>query len=106
MLTYFLDTSALVKLYRREAGSVRLEALARGRSTDDVFVVSILAEVEVASAVQRAVEVVRAPGLRSYDAVKLASALETALKEKGREVVFVSADREQLSAAQAEGLQY
>jgi uncharacterized protein len=49
---YYLETSALVKLYVREAGTDRLLALT-GRSSENRFAILALARVEFRSAVRR-----------------------------------------------------
>lgn len=51
MLFYFFDTSVLVKRYHRESGSDRVNAIFDDQ--DNVLIVSELAIVEVASALQR-----------------------------------------------------
>lgn len=51
-----------------------------------------------------AVRVVKVHGLRAYDAVHLASALEVARQYRLEPLMFVFSDRQQLSAAQAEGI--
>ena len=50
MPAYFLDSSALVKAYRREAGTDRLTQLLNG---PDPIIVARLAQVEVSSAIVR-----------------------------------------------------
>lgn len=51
MALYYLDTSALTKLYVRESGTDRMFALARG--TGNTFAVLTLARVELYSAIRR-----------------------------------------------------
>jgi predicted nucleic acid-binding protein len=51
MLFYFFDTSALVKRYHRESGSDRINAIFDDQG--NVLIISELAIVEVASALQR-----------------------------------------------------
>jgi len=51
MLFYFFDTSALVKRYHRESGSDRINAIFDDQ--DNVLIISELAIVEMASALQR-----------------------------------------------------
>lgn len=51
MLFYFFDTSALVKRYHREPGSDRINAIFDDQ--DNVLIISELAIVEMASALQR-----------------------------------------------------
>lgn len=52
MAIYYLETSALVKLYVREAGTDRLLSLA-GRSSGNRFAILALSRVEFRSAVRR-----------------------------------------------------
>ncbi len=52
MALYYLETSALVKLYVRESGTARMLELATA-DADDRFVILSLAQVEVQSAVRR-----------------------------------------------------
>lgn len=52
MALYYLETSALVKLYIRESGTERLLALAARSSGNQVAIVSI-AQIELRSAVRR-----------------------------------------------------
>ena len=52
-VSYYLDTSALVKLYHQEAGTEQVEALFK--QSDSILVVSELAEVELYSTLARKV---------------------------------------------------
>jgi predicted nucleic acid-binding protein len=138
---YYLDTSALVKLYIREQGTERLLQLAA--NANHRFAVLSLAAVELHSAVRRraragdieesvaadllgrfarhleskllrqtvsesvleaALRLVDHYPLRAYDAVQLAGCLILRASTAMDSPVFVSADREQLQAAEAEGL--
>jgi uncharacterized protein len=146
MTPYFLDTSAIVKRFIKESGSIWVTGLLR-HSAKNLLYVSSLSEVEVISALARRrkgltisvssanksierfqknfekrfliveanVEVLKpatvladSHELRGYDAVQLASAIEANQNRKNNglsELIFVSADNELNSAAQAEGLQ-
>ncbi|MGC2109363.1 MAG: type II toxin-antitoxin system VapC family toxin [Candidatus Korobacteraceae bacterium] len=52
MTLYYLETSALVKLYVRESGTERLLSLAE-RSSESRFAILALAQVELRSAIRR-----------------------------------------------------
>ncbi len=126
----YLDSSALVKLVRAEAGSAALKRWLAGRA-ESVLVGSVLADVEVTRAVRRSapelldrvpavigslqlVELrpaVRAlagsylaPTLRSADAIHLASA-DVLQRETGQAVkAFLCYDRDLSAAAREAGL--
>ena len=143
MVAYYLDTSALVKLYVREAGTDRMRRLFR-ESESDRFVILSLAQVELNSAVRRrerensidaqsasriiaeftshlltifhtqevnepvlnlACSLVDRHPLRAYDAMQLAGVSVLSSGESSSPV-FVSADRQLLRAAGAEGLHW
>jgi predicted nucleic acid-binding protein len=139
---YYLDSSALVKLYIREVGTERMLALA-GRKAGHQLTVLSLAQVEVRSAFRKrqragemsgrladellgafqrhlesrfvrqaltdaildlACELLDRHKLTSFDALQLAGYFAVKVAA-GREVpALVSADRELLVAAQAEGI--
>ncbi len=87
MTVYYLDTSALVKRYAHEQGSI--------------WTGTLLAVTE------RAMDLAAAHGLRGYDAVHLGAALD--IQDVRRtmalpDLTFVSADTNQRQAAAAEGL--
>lgn len=142
MATYFLDTSALAKLYIREAGTEQMVKLAT-RPDGPRLVILTLSRVELHSAIrrrvrsrelspenaqvalesfqqhlmsiflvqpitevilERALAVIDQQELRAYDAIQLAACLTQASQETGGLATFVSADRQLLEAAQAEGL--
>lgn len=142
MATYFLDTSALAKLYIREAGTEQMVKLAT-RSDGPSLVILTLSRVELHSAIrrrvrsrelspensevalasfhqhlmsiflvqpmtevilERALSVIDEQELRAYDAIQLAACLTQASQEPEGLATFVSADRQLLAAAQAEGL--
>ncbi|MSQ12908.1 MAG: PIN domain-containing protein [Dehalococcoidia bacterium] len=54
MLTYYLDTSALMKRYRTELGTEAVRELVGNRSPEDVFVTSQITTLEVEAAAARA----------------------------------------------------
>jgi predicted nucleic acid-binding protein len=138
---YYLDTSALVKLYIRESGTDRLLQLAA--NANHRFVILSLAQVEFHSAVRRrqragdipdamadgllrsfashleskflrqtinesvleaALRLIGLYPLRAYDAVQLAGCLIFKASAGIEAPVFVTADCDQLQAAEAEGL--
>jgi predicted nucleic acid-binding protein len=142
---FYLDTSALVKRYAREAESVWVGRLCAARSGNDIFTVRLTGP-EVISALFRkartgqvlpayaqqaatrfkrdwqlrydildinevttlhAMTLAETYGLRGYDAVHMAVAVE--LHDQRQQarlpaLTFVSADAQQLSAARGEGL--
>jgi predicted nucleic acid-binding protein len=139
---YYLETSALVKLYVREPGTDKLLRLA-GREANHRLAVLTLARVEFHSAIRRReragdidgsaaqrllthlerhleskfVRVTLNDGvmemactlldrhpLRAYDALQLAGCLAWKAMSGGVEPVFVCADCQLLTAAEAEGL--
>ena len=141
MATYYLDTSALAKLYIREAGTDQMVHLAT-RPDEPRLVILSLSRVELRAAIrrrvrsrdlsqekaeaalasfndhlmsvfivqpvteavlERALAVVDARELRAYDAIQLAACLAHGLPEDDRFATFVSADRQLLEAARAEG---
>lgn len=141
MALYYLDTSALVKLYIRESGTERLLQLAA--NANHKLVILALAEVEFRSAIRRrqragdiadsaadgllrsfarhlesrflrqtindsvletALHLIDLYPLRAYDAVQLAGCLIFRTSAGLQSPVFLTADREQLQAAEAEGL--
>jgi PIN domain nuclease of toxin-antitoxin system len=68
---YFLDSSALVKVYSEEDGSNRVRAMLRGLTTVPAIsrvVVSVLAHPETASALS---QIMAVPMRRSGDSVPL-----------------------------------
>jgi len=101
MAVYYLDTSALVKRYALEDGTTWII----GFRTDWQEQYQI---VEVSAGVaDRAMALAEQHGLRGYDAVHLAAALELQAVRQSMELsplTFVSADDGQLRAAIAEGL--
>jgi predicted nucleic acid-binding protein len=138
---YYLDTSALVKLYIRESGTERVLQLAA--NANHKLVVLALAQVELHSAVRRrqragdipdpmadgllrsfarhieskflrqpindsvleaALRLIGLYPLRAYDAVQLAGCLIFKASAGVESPVFVTADHDQLQAAEAEGL--
>jgi uncharacterized protein len=140
---YYLETSALVKLYVREPGTDKLLRLA-GREANHRLAVLTLARVEFHSAVRRRERAEDIDGanarrllsrfeqhleskflrvtlndsvmemactlldrhpLRAYDAVQLAGCLGLKSMSGSDEPVFICADRQLLTAAEAEGLQ-
>ncbi|HEX8814847.1 MAG TPA: type II toxin-antitoxin system VapC family toxin [Terriglobales bacterium] len=142
MSLYYLDTSALIKLYVREAGTDRMLRLA-SRTAGNQLAVLALAQVETHSALRRrqragaisgkitdqllqsfqrhveglflrqnvtdaiidtACELADRHALFALDAIQLAGYF--ALKASSGEIdpVFVSADRDLLEAAAAEGV--
>lgn len=141
MALYYLDTSALVKLYIRESGTERLLQLAA--NPNHKLAILALAQVELHSAVRRrqragdipdlmadrllrdfahhleskflrqtindsvleiALRLIGFHPLRAYDAVQLAGCLIFKASAGVEAPVFVTADHDQLQAAEAEGL--
>lgn len=145
MAVYFLETSALVKRYVQETGTVWIQGLAASAADNDFYIAQI-AGVETISAVTlrarrgnttpqdaavaiadfrrdfrqayfavqatsaiiaSAMDLAERHGLRGYDAVQLATALQTqarsiALALPG--IIFLCADNDLNAAATAEGL--
>lgn len=144
MPAYFFDSSALVKFYVNETGTVWIRAFTD--TEDNVIHVASLAKVETVSALTRrlrrrditqaefdnacddleqdfasqyrvvslteeiieeAATLAKKHGLRAYDAVQLAAALDTSRivsQIESTQLTLVSADLELNAAAQAEGL--
>lgn len=144
MSAYFFDSSALVKFYVEETGTLWVRSFTD--TEDNIIHVSSLAEVETVSALTRrlnrrdidqaefdeacddlqqdfatqyrivvltetiirnAANLARRHGLRAYDAVQLAAALDTSRVFSQLELtqlILVSADLELNAAANAEGL--
>lgn len=144
MPAYFFDSSALVKFYVNETGTVWVRSFTD--SEDNVIHVASLAKVETVSALTRrlrrrdiaqaefdnacddleqdfasqyrvvslteeiieeAATLAKKHGLRAYDAVQLAAALDTSRivsQIESTQLTLVSADLELNAAAQAEGL--
>jgi predicted nucleic acid-binding protein len=142
---YFVDSSAIVKRYVKEVGSVWLSNLVDPAVGNDIYLARITS-VEVISAltrrakggtitpadaaaaislfkvdlshdfeiveitsvlVGRAIILAETPGLRGYDAVQLAAALEvnSVIVTNGLPpLTLISADAELNAAAQAEGI--
>jgi predicted nucleic acid-binding protein len=84
MPTYFLDSSALVKAYRREEGTQRLLDLLRG---SDPLVVSRLAHVEVSSAIVRRG---RATGIPTQDLNAVQAELDREIAESFQVIEFAT----------------
>ena len=145
MAVYFFDSSALVKCYITEAGTVWSRAIVDDE--DNVIHVASLARVEIIAALTRrfrrgditqaefdaacqeshldmagqyevvgltdkiiddAVSLAQKHGLRAYDAVQLATALETSriiARVGSTQLTVVSADLELNASAVREGLQ-
>ena len=146
MAAYYLDTSALVKHYAQEQGTLWMTALVAPQADHDLYTVRLtgpemvaalarkartgavtpadaaraallfrydwqqrqyrVIEVVVAVA-DRAMALVERHGMRGYDAVHLATALEAQDVRQTlglSAIIFVSADDEQRRAAAAEGL--
>ena len=107
MSLYFVDTSALVKYYRREEGSDVMERLFAAAA--DQRVISRLTMVEMESALATRVrtgEIDRGKhgterSLRTLDALQLAVAVR--LKQEGFAPVFVAADVRLCAVAELEG---
>lgn len=145
MSHYFLDSSALIKLYVAETGTSWMRSIAAPVTVNQIFIAQIT-PVEIVSGVmrrqredalsrrgaralrllidrhvqrdyfvvelttrivQRAENLLEAHALRAYDAIQLASALETnsgLLDAEMSPLAFVSADTRLLAAAALEGL--
>ena len=145
MPAYFFDSSAIVKFYVAEAGTLWVRSFTD--SEDNIIHVSGLARVETISALTRrlhrsditkaefneacddlqqdfatqyrivalteeiiedAVALARKHGLRAYDAVQLAAALDTSRivsQIESTQLTLVSADLELNAAGASEGLQ-
>ena len=145
MSYYFFDTSALIKRYVVEQGTLWVQEIA-SHQTDNVILVAQITRVEIVSGasrrkrsgqisehaaravrlmidrhanreykiaglteqtIRRAEDLLEKHTLRAYDAVQLASALDSndRLVAAGLPaLVFVSADRRLLNAAASEGL--
>ncbi len=86
MADYFLDTSAIVKRYVQEKGTIRINTLADPAAGHFLYVARI-ADMHV---------------LRAYDAVQLAAALDILRQDAA--LILVSADADLNAAASAEGL--
>jgi predicted nucleic acid-binding protein len=102
MPTLYVDTSALVKRYVREVGTIWTRRML-ARPVHQRIYTALLAQTEVLSALQRKVQ---AHPLRAYDALHLACALAVrdTLQEYGLPVpLFVTADDTLLAAARSEG---
>ena len=136
----FLDSSALVKYYVTEQGSVRIRSLVD--DSQNVTLVSAIALPEVTSALARrqreglfgkrflrqsyqsfqedlrvtfqripvedamltdAAELALRRPVKGYDAVQIATAI--AVQQRFVALTFISADKQMLRAAQAEGMQ-
>ncbi|MDQ2808126.1 MAG: type II toxin-antitoxin system VapC family toxin [Chloroflexota bacterium] len=145
MAVYYLDTSALVKRYVLEQGTVWIQHLTDRAATHDLYMVLLtgpemiaalfrkartgqiaLADATQATAIFRldwrqqyrimeasvlitesAMLLVERYTLRGFDAMHLAAALEVQATQRTLHLpalTFVSADNEQIKAAQAEGL--
>jgi hypothetical protein len=145
MPVYYLDTSALVKRYALEAGTIWMVELADRSTQHDLFTARITGpemiaaifrkvrtgELDLSAAVRAAADfrvdwrqqyqlveisvtitdtamrLAEKHGLRGYDAVHVAAAVELhAVRSEMRlpPLVFVSADDDQLKAAVREGL--
>ena len=144
MPAYFFDSSALVKFYVNETGTVWVRSFTD--SEDNLMHVASLAKVETVSALTRrlrrleikqaefddacdeleqdfasqyrvvalteeiieeAASLAKKHGLRAYDAVQLAAALDTSRvisQIESTQLILVSADLELNAAATAEGL--
>ena len=141
-MLYYLDSSALVKLYIREVGTERMLTLA-GRKAGHQLTILSLAQVELRSAFRKrqragemgnrladellatfqrhlenrfvrqvltdaildfACEVLDRHKLTSFDALQLAGYFSVKAAAGIDVPVFVSADRELLTAAEAEGI--
>ena len=142
MAIYYVDTSALAKLYVRESGTERMLQLA-SRSAQNQLAVLALAQVEIRSTLRRrarageidnsvaehvleifqnhlqsrflrqvmneaildfASALVDKHNLYTLDALQLAGYWVLKTSTGGIETVFVSADRDLLRAAEAEGI--
>jgi len=110
MTQYFLDSSALIKRYIVEPGTTWVRSIIQ-RSSGNTVIIAQITQIEIVSGasrrVRRAEDLLTVHPLRTYDAVQLASALEsnTRLVAAGLSpVIFVSADVRLLVAATTEGL--
>jgi predicted nucleic acid-binding protein len=132
-MIYFLDASAVVKRYVREAGSGWVRALTNAAGEHHIVLAEItLAEVAAALAarerapdginrrqrpfhlravsrtvIDSAVHLTQRHRLRGYDAVQLATALavnDVLLTAQLPGLIFVAADGDLVNAARAEGL--
>ena len=140
MATYYFDTSALVKLYVREAGSAEALALTERLDSDRLAVLD-LAAVEARAAIRRrerlgdisvelaksivsslerdlkeafleqpsntdvvrqAIRLLDGHPLKAYDALQLAGYI--VLSSSARATILVTADRQMVKAAEAEGV--
>ena len=147
MAAYFIDSSALVKAYIIETGTVWMRSIVDDE--DNVVHIASLTQVEIISAftrrfrrgditqaeidaacdesqldianqfeivqvtdlvIKEAANLAKSRGLRAYDAVQLAAALDTkglvtqATEDQSMELILVSADLDLNAAAAAEGL--
>src|SRR5438128_1776386 len=147
MAAYFIDSSALVKAYIIETGTVWMRSIVDDE--DNVVHIASLTQVEIISAftrrfrrgditqaeidaacdesqldianqfeivqvtdlvIKEAANLAKSRGLRAYDAVQLAAALDTkglvtqATEQEPMELMLVSADVDLNAAAAAEGL--
>ena len=85
MVVYYLDTSAILKRYKTEKGT------------------DVVDKLYASGLVNEAIEAARSHAVRAPDAIHVASA--SAVKQSvSEDFVFVSSDRELLSAARVSGL--
>jgi uncharacterized protein len=115
---YFLDSSAVMKRYVQETGTVWVRALTASGTGNFFYLARIAVAalrqfrrdfgqdyrvVEITIALlQRAAQLADTHALRGYDAVQLAVALDVHARDQA--LVLVSADAELNAAATAEGL--